>query len=347
MGSFTKKMLKMIGVKKKGNKKVSVPTSHLCRAMASPPSSPITSKTRPRNKQDKAAEQDRRNRKGGRKKPEFLQCRESIDDEVLSPAKWRHNPETGSLTKQPSNYNIESAVVPALPRGDPLGVLYSLLEEDSEVFIFMQQLPKKVPIKFTRRKPILPKKARGMPKNTLVLDLDETLVHCTTELKQGTRKSDETFTVNFNNIDYTVYMNKRPYLEHFLQTVSKWFEIIVFTASQKCYADTLLDKLDPTGTLIQHRVFRESCAFYMDNFLKPLGILNRDLNSTFIIDNSPQVFTFELENGIPCTSWFEDPKDNELMRLIPYLREMKDMDDVRPYIGKTFGSREFLDSLLI
>merc|ERR1719445_1931735 len=141
-------------------------------------------------------------------------------------------------------------------------------------------------------------------------------------------------------------MNKRPYLEHFLDTVSKWYEIIVFTASQQCYADTLLDKLDPTGTRIQHHVFRESCAYYMDNFLKPLGILNRDKKNVFIIDNSPQCFTFELDNGIPCTSWFECPKDNELMRLIPYLRDLKDKDDVRPFIRETFGTREFLDSLI-
>ena len=57
-----------------------------------------------------------------------------------------------------------------------------------------------------------------------VLDLDETLVHCSTEMLPG---HDFTFSVNFNGEDYTVYVRKRPYFEHFLSTMSKLFEIVV------------------------------------------------------------------------------------------------------------------------
>ena len=57
-----------------------------------------------------------------------------------------------------------------------------------------------------------------------VLDLDETLVHCSTEVLPG---HDFTFSVNFNGEDYTVYVRKRPYFEHFLSTMSKLFEIVV------------------------------------------------------------------------------------------------------------------------
>jgi len=249
--------------------------------------------------------------------------------DIFSPGPWRKKKSFGS-TK------------PKRPSGDPLGVLYALLEEDAEVLYCMIDLPKRVPTRFLKRQPILKAKKSSMPRNTLVLDLDETLVHCNTE---GIGEYDERFTVRYNSHDYDVYMKKRPHLQNFLHTVSKWFEIVVFTASQKCYANTLLDVIDQDRKYIHHRVFRESCAHYKENFLKPLEILNRPLSNCFLIDNSPQTFGFQIDNGIPITSWFDNDQDNELQQLIAILKEMKDLADVRPFIRKTFGVQEFLDHI--
>ena len=57
---------------------------------------------------------------------------------------------------------------------------------------------------------------------TLALDLDETLVHCTVE---PIAKPDLTFIVTFNGTMYQVYVRKRPYLDYFLETVAKNFEV--------------------------------------------------------------------------------------------------------------------------
>ena len=114
---------------------------------------------------------------------------------------------------------------------------------------------------------------------TLALDLDETLVHCTVE---PIAKPDLIFPVAFNNQVYQVYVRKRPYLDYFLETVCKNFEVVVFTASQKVYADVLLDKLDPGRKLIKHRLFREACLLVQGNYLKDLHVLGRDLRKVLL-----------------------------------------------------------------
>lgn len=92
------------------------------------------------------------------------------------------------------------------------------------------------------RSPVLPKKSTASPPVTLVLDLDETLVHASLEPLPN---ADLDFSVNFQGQKYNVWVKLRPHCLTFLQRVSEMFEVVVFTASQKVYADSVLDKIDP------------------------------------------------------------------------------------------------------
>jgi hypothetical protein len=75
-----------------------------------------------------------------------------------------------------------------------------------------------------------------------VLDLDETLVHSTLD---GCTEPDFSFPVAFNGREHRVHVRRRPHLQPFLERCAQLFEVVVFTASQKVYAEQLLNVLDP------------------------------------------------------------------------------------------------------
>ena len=211
-------------------------------------------------------------------------------------------------------------------------------DEEFDPWAFIFHLPPLEQCVPKRRKAALPTKKKGEPKNTLVLDLDETLVHSNLEEEEGT--PDFTFPVQFNNETHAVNVRIRPHLEEFMKRVSKKFEVVIFTASQKVYADKLLDHLDPEHVYFSHRLFRDSCVLVEGNYLKDLSVLGRDLNRTLIIDNSPQAFGFQVENGVPIESWYDDPTDDHLLRLLPVLDVISEVNDVKPILNRAFGLKK-------
>ncbi|ONK71996.1 uncharacterized protein A4U43_C04F14570 [Asparagus officinalis] len=208
--------------------------------------------------------------------------------------------------------------------------------DDFDPYTFIKDLPDLSAVVPKFRPVLLPKQTRSCPLTTLVLDLDETLVHSSLEPCDA----DFTFPVNFNFREHTIYVRCRPYLKDFMERVAGVFEIIIFTASQSIYAEQLLNILDPKRRVFRHRVYREACVFVDGNYLKDLSVLGRDLSRVIIVDNSPQAFGFQLENGIPIESWFDDRNDQELLLLLPFLESLVGVDDVRPIIAKKFNLRE-------
>jgi len=161
----------------------------------------------------------------------------------------------------------------------------------------------------------LPSEMKG--RKTLVLDLDETLVHSSF---RPVPSPDFIISIELDGVTHRVYVQKRPGVDHFLEEMGSKFEVVVFTASLDKYANPVLDILDPKGH-IKVRLFREACVQHYGNYVKDLSLMGRRLEDTLIIDNSPFSYMFQPDNAIPITSWFNDKTDRELYDLVPFLLE--------------------------
>lgn len=89
-------------------------------------------------------------------------------------------------------------------------------------------------------------------------------------------------------------------------------------------------------------MFRDSCLAVEGNFLKDLNVLGRDLSKTVLVDNSPHAFGYQVDNGIPIESWFDDPNDTELLKLERFLRTLQHAPDVRKVVRNKFQTHRLI-----
>ena len=174
-------------------------------------------------------------------------------------------------------------------------------------------------------------------KKTVVLDLDETLVH--SQFGAFNIPSDVVINIEIENELHEIHVLIRPGVKEFLEKMSKLYEIVIFTASISKYAGPLLDILDKEK-FCSFRLFREHCTLINSSFVKDLKKLGRDLKNIIIVDNSPLAYLLNSDNGLPILTWFDDKYDQELYKITPVLEFLSEVPDVREYINKMVVNNE-------
>jgi len=227
--------------------------------------------------------------------------RDGPPSQAPAPAPWPLNPQTGG-----------AGLTPNVPTE---GVIVHVSQDPS---VLPRVLPPPPPLPGTYT-PLLPGQPRALHgRNTLVLDLDETLLHSSFE----PIAADHALNIPVEGAWHTVYVKLRPNLSEFLDRVSQLFEVVLLTASREVYASPVLDLVEQRRGRVHHRLYRDSCANLNGAFIKDLAYLGRPLPNVVIIDNSPVSYIFQPQNSLAISSWFSDPSDRELLSLLPILERL-------------------------
>ena len=154
---------------------------------------------------------------------------------------------------------------------------------------------------------------------TLVIELDDTII----SLQKDSRG--------------LIVIIPRPGLKQFLREMNKIYEIIIFTSATSFYADPILNSVDKKQHFFKNRLYRKHTVFINNVYVKDLSKLGRDLSKIIIIDNKPENFQLQKENGIFIKSFFgNDKTDKVLDNLMPILKNIANdpNNDVREEIKK-------------
>ena len=175
-------------------------------------------------------------------------------------------------------------------------------------------------IEFRKNKISIPfLKTPSTKKYTLVLDLTDTLIN-----------------VQYSDNHQTLIPNLRPGLFSFLNAIKPIYELVSFTTETKEYSDMILNEIEKNKKYFDYNLYTEHLTLYGNKFVKDITKLGRDIKKVIIVDDDPDNFRLNPENGIQISPYLGDStKDDttlfELKRLL-ILFQRTGVDDIRKAI---------------
>ncbi|RDX71418.1 Mitochondrial import inner membrane translocase subunit TIM50, partial [Mucuna pruriens] len=156
---------------------------------------------------------------------------------------------------------------------------------------------------------------------TLVLDLNETLIHYIWTRDTGW----QTF--------------KRPGVDAFLEHLAQFYEIVVYTDEQNMFVDPVIDRLD-TKHCIRYRLSRPATKYQDGKHFRDLAKLNRNPAKVLYLSGHALESCLQPENCVPIKAWQQqDIDDTALLDFIPFLEFVARSSpaDIRPVLASYQG----------
>jgi Dullard-like phosphatase family protein len=202
---------------------------------------------------------------------------------------------------------------------------------------------------YKTKKVYLPKKKSKL----VVFDMDETLIHALPPYKalcdkKLTDAADVVLDFEFGDIK-KLYVNIRPFMIEWVTAIKQMYQIVVFTASIKSYANTILDFIDPKKQLFAARFYRDSWLTSPDDsFIKDLRIFEDqwNLKDIILVDNSTMSFARQFDNGFPILPFYNDANDTEMVYLYYFLKRIHKDYDLRTSLRSTFWLNKLKKSVI-
>uniref|UniRef100_A0A1J3GX37 CTD small phosphatase-like protein 2 n=1 Tax=Noccaea caerulescens TaxID=107243 RepID=A0A1J3GX37_NOCCA len=201
----------------------------------------------------------------------------------------------------------------------------------------------------------------SIPRLTVVLDLDETLVSAyeSSSLTSSIRTQAIEAGLKWFELDCIsstkvyngepkinhVTVFERPGLHQFLEKLSQFANLIIFTAGLEDYARPLVDRID-TKHVLKNRLYRPcTVSTQYGDHVKDLSSASKNMCRTVIVDNNPYSFLLQPLNGIPCVPFSaQEPNDTQLLDIIlPLLEKLSEEEDVRPALYDRFHMPEWFE----
>jgi len=128
----------------------------------------------------------------------------------------------------------------------------------------------------------------------------------------------------------------------------KHYSMIIYTASDQSYADSVISHIDPMNYYFKHRLYRHNCVKVISEngpiYIKDLRIIkNVKLSDMIIIDNSVLSFAFHLDNGIPILPYYNNKEDNEMIHLKNYLKKLIGAENIALKNGENLNFKRILE----